>query len=81
MIIVCCCNRISYLDGIQRLLTVKANALEEIEGNEVYVIVTDNLLGTHIHSLSHCTHRIDLGKNYYYRDQERSQLANMFVYT
>ena len=80
MKIVYCFNSISYLGGIQRVLPVKANALAEIEGNEVYVIVTDNIPGTQIHPLSHKVHLIDLGINYYYRDQERSRLANMFVY-
>lgn len=45
------------------MLPVKANALAEIEGNEVYVIVTDNIPGTQIHPLSHKVHLIDLGIN------------------
>lgn len=80
MKIVYCFNSISYLGGIQRVLPVKANALAEIEGNEVFVIVTDNIPGTQIHPLSHKVHLIDLGINYYYKDQNRSRLANIFVY-
>lgn len=48
---------------------VKANALAEIVGNEVYVVVTDNW-ATHIvmEELSAKVHFIDLGINYYKDD-------------
>ena len=45
MKIVYCLNSIRYLGGIQRVTVVKANALAEIENNEVYIIVTDNKNG------------------------------------
>ena len=42
MKIVYCLNSIKGIGGIQRVTVVKANALAEIEGNIVFVIVTDN---------------------------------------
>ena len=42
MKIVYCLNSVRGLVGIQKVTLVKANALAEIAGNEVYVIVTDN---------------------------------------
>ena len=80
MRIVYCFDSISYLGGIQRVLSVKANALAEIEGNIVYVIVTDNIPGTQIHPLSQKVHLIDLGINYYDKDTERSRWVNALVY-
>ena len=43
MKIVYCVNSIRYLGGIQRVTVVKANALAEIPGNEVYVVMKDNI--------------------------------------
>ena len=42
MKIVYCLNSIRGLGGIQKVTLIKANALAEIAGNEIYVIVTDN---------------------------------------
>lgn len=79
MKIVYCVNSIRFLGGIQRVTTVKANALAEIPGNEVYVVVTDNKAGPAIHELSPKVHLIDLDINYYDRNQERSMLTNLIV--
>ena len=79
MKIVYCVNSIRYLGGIQRVTVVKANALAEIPGNEVYVVVTDNKAGPEIHKLSPKVHLIDLDINYYDRNQERSMLTNLIV--
>lgn len=79
MKIVYCVNSIRYLGGIQRVTVVKANALAEIPGNEVYVVVTDNKAGPEIHKLSPKVHLIDLDINYYNRNQERSMLTNLIV--
>ena len=68
MKIVYCLNSIRYLGGIQRVTVVKANALAEIEGNEVYIIVTDNKKGVHTETLSPKVHLIDLDINYYSDD-------------
>lgn len=79
MKIVYCLNSIRYLGGIQRVTIVKANALAEIEGNEVYVVVTDNKEGKIVHQLSPKVHLIDLDINYFYRDTERSRILNYMV--
>jgi glycosyltransferase involved in cell wall biosynthesis len=79
MKIVYCVNSIRYLGGIQRVTVVKANALAELPGNEVYVVVTDNKAGPEIHKLSPKVHLIDLDINYYNRNQERSMLTNLIV--
>lgn len=63
-----CLNSIRYLGGIQRVTVVKANALAEIEGNEIYVIVTDNKNGVITEPLSTKVHLIDLDINYYEDD-------------
>lgn len=52
MKIVYCLNSIRYIGGIQMVTVVKANALAEIPGNEVYVVVTDNKDGECVHKLS-----------------------------
>lgn len=69
MKIVYCLNSIRYLGGIQRVTIVKANALAEIEDNEVFLIVTDNdrkaLITT---PLSDKVTLIDLQINYYEDD-------------
>ena len=62
------------------MTVVKANALAEIPGNEVYVVVTDNKSGHETHKLSPKVRLIDLNINYYYRDQERSFLVNIIFY-
>lgn len=41
MTITYCINSIKGIGGIQRVTIVKANALAEIPGNRVYIIVTD----------------------------------------
>ena len=74
-----CANSIRYLGGIQRVTVVKANALAEIPGNEVYILVTDNKAGPEIHKLSPKVHLIDLDINYYYRNEQRSTLTNLLV--
>lgn len=68
MKIVYCLNSIRHLGGIQRVTVVKANALAEIEGNDVYIIVTDNKNGVIIEPLSPKVHLIDLDINYYADD-------------
>lgn len=74
-----CVNSIRYLGGIQRVTVVKANALAEIAGNEVYIIATDNKSGPVVQDLSPKVHLIDLDINYYNRNQERSMLTNLIV--
>ena len=68
MKIVYCLNSIRYLGGIQRVTVVKANALAEVEGNEVHIVVTDNKNGVFTEPLSSKVHLIDLDINYYEDD-------------
>ncbi len=74
-----CVNSIRYLGGIQRVTVVKANALAEIPGNEVFILATDNKAGPVIHELSPKVHLIDLDINYFYKNEERSKLTNLIV--
>ena len=81
MKIVYCLNSIRYLGGIQRVTVVKANALAEIEDNEVYIIVTDNKNGVITEPLSPKVHLIDLNINYY-KDDYKSRwnvLKGIFI--
>ena len=45
MRIVYCLDSISRIGGIEKITVLKANALAEIEGNEVFVIVADHSIG------------------------------------
>ena len=81
MKIVYCLNSIRYLGGIQRVTVVKANALAEIEDNEVYIIVTDDKNGVITEPLSTKVHLIDLDINYY-KDDYKSRwnvLKGIFI--
>lgn len=79
MKIVYCTNNIRFVGGMERVTIVKANALAEIEGNEVYVIVTDNKMGPQVLELSPKVKLIDLDINYYDRDWERSYFVDLLV--
>ena len=80
MKIVYCLNSIRGLGGVQRVTIVKVNALSAINGNEVYVVVTDNKHSTLVQELSPAVHLIDLDINYYKGDRGRSKIVNIFVY-
>jgi len=58
---------------------VKANALAEVEGNEVYIAVSDHKHGTDVDQLSPKVHVVDLDINYHNHDSGRSKLANIIV--
>jgi len=81
MRIVYCLNSIRYLGGIQHVTIVKANALAEIEGNEVYIIVTDNKDGVLCQPLSPKVRLVDLDVNYYSDDWKSrwNVLTGIFV--
>lgn len=68
MKIVYCLNSIKGIGGIQRVTVVKANALAEIEGNEVFVVVTDNQQNVQCEKLSEKVNFIYLEVNYYEDD-------------
>lgn len=80
MKIVYCVNSIRFTGGIQRVTVVKANALAEVAGNEVYIVVTDNKAGSLVHEVSPKVHVIDLDINYHEGDRDRSFIANNFVH-
>ncbi len=80
MKIVYCLNSIRYLGGIQRITAIKANAIAEIPGNEVYVVVTDNKVGHVVQPLSTNVQLVDMDINYYDGDCDRSKLLNILVY-
>ena len=65
-----CLNSISYVGGIEKITSAKANALSDIPGNEVYVIVTDCPEGVAVASdrLSPKVRLVDLAVGYYADD-------------
>lgn len=67
------------MGGIQRVTVTKANALADVPGNEVYVVVTDNKVGAIVQPLSPKVHLIDLEINHYEGDTERSTFGNLLV--
>lgn len=64
MRIVYCLNAICYGGGIERVTIAKANALAAIRGNEVWIIVTDNVFELPL-PLSEKVHLVDLIISYY----------------
>lgn len=67
MKIVYCTDSICYAGGIQRITITKANELAQIDGNEVWIIVTDNKRKA-VSPLSPKVHLIDLDINYFEDD-------------
>lgn len=63
--IVYCTNSVCYSGGIQTVTITKANALAEIEGYDVYIIVTDNQRERPVLPISPRVHLINLMVNYY----------------
>lgn len=73
MRIVYCTDSICYLGGIQRITIAKANALAEIDGNEVWIVVTDNKRQNTVLPVSEKVRVVDLDVNYY-EDDWKSKL-------
>lgn len=67
MRIVYCTDSICYPGGIQTVTITKANELSKIDGNEVWIIVTDNKREP-IENIEKNVHLIDLDINYYEDD-------------
>lgn len=67
MKIVYCLNSISYIGGIEKITITKAGALAKIDGNEVFVIVTDHFDGV-TKVLPSKVNLIDLDIDYYADD-------------
>ena len=70
------------MGGIGKIAIIKANALAEIVGNEIFIIVTDHCVKSNLTShLSSNVHLVDLDVNYY-EDDWKSQwhvLKGIFV--
>ena len=77
-----CLNSISHMGGIGKIAIVKANALSEVVGNEIFIIVTDHDMKSHLTSqLSSDVRLVDLDINYY-KDDWKSQwyvLKGIFI--
>lgn len=73
MKIVYCTDTICHPGGIQRITIAKANALADIEGNEVWIVVTGNKRLTPVLTISEKVHLIDLDVNYF-EDDWKSKL-------
>ncbi len=65
MKIVYCIDTLDYIGGTERITIVKANALSDIEGNEVFVIVGFNMKGNKTISLSPKVKLVDLNVPYF----------------
>lgn len=67
------------MGGIQRMVALKANALAEIPGNELYIVVTDHKKGTDVFELSPNVKVVDLDINYY-SDFGHSAISEILKY-
>ncbi len=73
MRIVYCTDSVCHAGGIQRITVAKANALADIEGNEVWIVVTDNKRPKPVLPISEKVHLVDLDVNYF-EDDWKSRL-------
>ena len=73
MKIVYCTDSVCHAGGIQRITIAKANALADIEGNEVWIVVTDNKRPKPVLPISGKVHLVDLDVNYF-EDDWKSRL-------
>ncbi|MDO4511449.1 MAG: glycosyltransferase family 4 protein [Bacteroidales bacterium] len=65
MKIVYCINSVKVLGGIERVTVVKANALAEIAGNEVYIVVLSDKGGKYIAQISPKVTLVDLDAEFF----------------
>lgn len=68
-----CTDNVCHAGGIQRITIAKANALADIVGNEVWIVVTDNKRPKPILPISGKVHLFDLDVNYF-EDDWKSRL-------
>lgn len=68
MNIVYCTDSVCFPGGIQRATIAKANALAEVEGNRIWIVVTDNQRPNPVLPISESVSLIDLGIEYYADD-------------
>lgn len=72
-----CLNSISILGGTERVTIHKANALSSIEGNSVFILVTDHKQGNLGTSLLNNVTLINLNVNYYDDDWQKGWRARI----
>ncbi len=75
MKIVYCINSIRTLGGVERVTVVKANALAEIPGNEVYIAVLDDKKGEYVHLPSAKVKVVDLDAVFFPKGMPGSKVS------
>lgn len=75
MKIVYCINSIRVLGGIERVTVVKANALAEVPGNEVYIVVLTDKKGCYTEVPSPKVKVVDLDAEFFPNGSPRSRIA------
>lgn len=70
-------NSIRGIGGIERVTLIKANALSEIEGNQIFVVVTDDNHGNYCDTISKKVDFINLNINYYDNDWQPGLSAKL----
>ena len=75
MKIVYCINSIRLLGGIERVTVVKANALAEVPGNEVYIAVLTDKKGCYTEMPSPKVKVVDLDAEFFPNGSPRSRIA------
>ncbi|MGM9868304.1 MAG: hypothetical protein ACI30R_01585 [Sodaliphilus sp.] len=75
MKIVYCINSIRVLGGIERITVVKANALAEVPGNEVYIAVLSDKKGTYTEAPSPRVKVVDLDAEFFPNGHPGSRIA------
>lgn len=76
MKIVYCIDSISRYGGIERVTVLKANALSEIEGNEIWIVVLDNNINYN-YSVDKRVHIVSLDVNYYDHDWGKNRVQQI----
>ncbi len=79
MKIVYCINQLENIGGIQRITIAKANALSEIQGNEVTIVAAFYRKRNSSISINPCVKVIDLDVHYY-EDHGRSRIGALLYY-
>ena len=78
MTLLYCTNTLWVGGGIEHITITKANALAAIEGNVVWIAVTDNRFPP-IMPLDDRVRIIDLNLKYYIDDHKRTRLSNLYI--
>lgn len=78
MKIVYCINSIRVVGGMEMVTINKANALADINGNEVYIVVIDNVRGEPFYNISPKVKLIDFKIDFFKNDYQLSKLRYFF---